>query len=152
MQGYRTKDFWAGALYIALGLTAYAMGKDYSMGSAARMGPGYFPMVLSGLLVLVGLAAIARGLLRGGEAVPRIHLRPAVLVIGATFFFAGTLELLGAAIALPAALVMSAAASRMFRLKPLSVLGAAAFTIFCLAVFIKGLGVPMPMFGTVFGN
>lgn len=152
MQGYRTKDFWAGTLYVVLGLAAYVMGKDYSMGSAARMGPGYFPMVLSGLLVLIGLISIARGLLRGGEVAQGIQLRPAVLVIGATFFFAGTLELLGAAIALPAALVLSAMASRMFRLKPLALLGAVAFTIFCLAVFVEGLGVPMPMFGTLFGG
>jgi len=152
MQGYRTKDFWAGALYVVLGLTTYFLGKDYSLGSAARMGPGYFPMVLSGLLVVIGLIAIGRGFLAGGETVPHIHIRPAVLVIGATFFFAATLELLGAAIALPGTLAIAAMASRMFRLTPRAVLGAAAFTIFCLAVFIKGLGVPMPMFGSLFGN
>ncbi|WP_134681724.1 tripartite tricarboxylate transporter TctB family protein [Paracoccus ravus] len=152
MQGYRTKDFWAGAVYVALGLTAFLLGKGYSLGSAARMGPGYFPMVLSGLLVLIGLISIARGFLSGGEAVPRIHIRPAVLVIGATFFFAATIELLGAAIALPAALIMAAMASRLFRISPFAMLGAAAFTIFCLAVFVKGLGVPMPMFGALFGG
>jgi len=152
MQGHKTKDFWAGAVYVALGGSAYILGKDYSMGTAARMGPGYFPMVLSGLLVMIGLLSIGRGLLRGGEVVPRLYLRPAVLVIGATFFFAATLELLGAAVALPAALVLSASASRMFRLAPLPVAGAGAFTLLCLAVFITALGVPMPMFGTLFGG
>jgi hypothetical protein len=152
MQGYRTKDFWAGAVYVVLGLAAWLLGNGYSMGSAARMGPGYFPMVLSGLLILIGLISIGRGFLAGGEAVPRIHVRPAALVIGATFLFAGTLELLGAAFALPLVLILSATASRMFRLSPVALIGAVVFTIFCLAVFIKGLGVPMPILGSLFGE
>lgn len=152
MHVYRTKDFWAGAIYVAFGVTTHVLGRDYSMGTAARMGPGYFPAVLSGLLVMVGLIAIARGFLRGGDPVPRLYVRPALLVIGSTAFFAATLELLGVALALPGALILSAAASSAFRLKPVSIAGAAVFTIACLAIFIRGLGVPMPMFGTIFGG
>ncbi|MDH2327718.1 tripartite tricarboxylate transporter TctB family protein [Cereibacter sp. SYSU M97828] len=151
MQGHRTKDFWAGVVYVTLGLATVILGRDLPMGSAARMGAGYFPTVLGGLLALIGAISAARGLLRPGEAVPRIHIRPMILVIGATFFFAATLEWLGLAVALPIAILITASASSTFRLAPVPVVGLVLFTVFCVLVFVRGLGVPMPMLGTLFG-
>ncbi|WP_199259070.1 tripartite tricarboxylate transporter TctB family protein [Paracoccus binzhouensis] len=152
MQGTRTKDFWAGVVYAGFGLATMVLARDLPMGSAARMGAGYFPTMLGGLLAAIGLAAMLRGLRNPGEAVPRIHIRPAVLVIGATFFFAATLGYLGLAVALPTAILIAAAASRSFRLAPAPLLGLLGFTAFCVLVFLRGLGVPMPMIGTWFGG
>ena len=152
MQGIRTKDFWAGATYVALGLATVLLGRDLPMGSTARMGAGYFPTVLGGLLALIGAISIARGLIAPRELVGRIHIRPAVLVIGAVLFFAGTLEYLGLAVSLPIAILIAATASQRFRFAPVPLAGLAAFTIFCVLVFVRGLGVPMPMLGSVFGG
>lgn len=151
-QGHRTKDFWAGAVYLVLGLATVIFARDLSMGSAARMGAGYFPTLLGGILAVLGLVSLGRGLARPGELVGRIHLRPILVVIGATFFFAATIRLLGMAVALPAAMLIAATASSRFRLAPLPLLGLAAFTIFCVLVFVQGLGVPLPMFGSLFGG
>ncbi|SNR61563.1 tripartite tricarboxylate transporter TctB family protein [Paracoccus sediminis] len=152
MQGHRTKDFWAGALYLALGLATVILARGLTLGSAARMGPGYFPTVLGGLLAVIGLVSLLRGLVRPAERVDRIHLKPMVLVIGATLFFAASLDVLGLAVALPAAMVIAATASRRFRIAPMPLLGLAGFTLFCVLVFVRGLGVPLPMFGTLFGG
>ena len=152
MQGHRTKDFWAGAIYLVLGLATVILARNLTLGSAARMGPGYFPTVLGGLLAVIGLVSLLRGLLRSGELVGQIHLKPMILVIGATLFFAASLEVLGLALALPAAMFIAATASKRFRFAPVPLLGLAAFTIFCVLVFVRGLDVPLPMLGTLFGG
>ncbi|MBI4293857.1 MAG: hypothetical protein HY661_20470 [Betaproteobacteria bacterium] len=55
------RDFWAGAMFIAIGLGFMIASREYQMGSAVRMGPAYFPTVLGGLLAVLGLAVFARG-------------------------------------------------------------------------------------------
>lgn len=54
------QDFFAGTIYAAFGLAAILIGRDYEMGTATRMGPAYFPSVLGGLLLLIGVISIAR--------------------------------------------------------------------------------------------
>ena len=48
------KDFYAGLLFIAFGVAAIVIGSNYALGTAARMGPGYFPRILGILLVTLG--------------------------------------------------------------------------------------------------
>ena len=54
------KDFWAGMMYLGFGLYFAIYARNYNMGTALRMGPGYFPIVLSWMLVLFGGVVIAR--------------------------------------------------------------------------------------------
>src|SRR4051794_29336616 len=75
------KDFWAGAMFIAFG--GFAVGwslTHYQMGTAVRMGPGYFPTMLGGLLVVLGLAVLLFSLATEGEGVPKFHFRPLLLI------------------------------------------------------------------------
>jgi len=55
------KDFWAGLMFVAFGLGFMIVARDYSMGSAVRMGPAYFPMVLGGMLAVLGAVIFLRG-------------------------------------------------------------------------------------------
>ena len=48
------RDLFAGALFVSFGLCAVLVGRDYPMGTALRMGAGYFPFVLGALLLLLG--------------------------------------------------------------------------------------------------
>lgn len=57
------KDFWAGLMFIAFGLGFMVVARDYSMGSAVRMGPAYFPMVLGGMLAVLGAVIFLRAFL-----------------------------------------------------------------------------------------
>ena len=63
------KDFVAGLLFVAVGIAAIVIAANYPLGTAARMGPGYFPRILGILLILLGSALALRALrLQGGQA------------------------------------------------------------------------------------
>ncbi len=148
----RKKDFWAGALYIALGAGAFWIGRDYPMGSSVRMGAGYFPAVLSVALVLIGFASVARSFFQSGETVGAIAWKPLVLIVGATALFGVLLQTLGLVVALIVLVLASAAASQHFRIELKASIGLALLVAFCVLVFVKGLGVPLPILGSWFGE
>lgn len=83
------KDFFSGLMFTGVG-TAFAMGAtSYNVGSAARMGPGYFPLMLGIVLALLGLLVIAGSLARGdGDSrIGAIAWRPLTLIICANLAF-----------------------------------------------------------------
>ena len=71
----KSEDFLAGLLFILIGGLAIVIARNYPMGSAMRMGPGYFPTVLGGLLCLFGIYLFVRGVLSGGNT-PALHTTP----------------------------------------------------------------------------
>ena len=84
------KDFFAGLMYLVVG-GAFAIGAgEYNVGTAARMGPGYFPMILGILLALIGLVIAFKATLAGpgdGDPVGKWAWRPIFFVLGANFAF-----------------------------------------------------------------
>jgi hypothetical protein len=138
------KDVLAGALFIVVGAIGLWLGQDYTMGTAFRMGPGYFPRVLCGLLVLVGVFVAVKGFIAGGERPEPLHWRPLILVTLAVLAFGGLIGNFGL---LPAAVVvvfLGALGGPEFRTVEgvvLAVLlGAAA-----VAIFKFGLSMTMPI-------
>ena len=115
------RDFWAGAIYLALAIVAIWIGRNYQLGTSERMGPGYFPTALGSILALFGAVSIGRSFIRPGEAIAALAWRPLVLVLGATVLFGLLLDRLGLLIALPCLIVVSALASRYSRLDATSV-------------------------------
>lgn len=146
-----SSDFWAGIIYIAFGVTALVAASDYGMGTALKMGPGYFPTALAWILTAIGVISAIRGLRGQGEAVSSLSLRGIVLIAGPIVLFATLLRGAGLLVALPLLIITSAYASAYFNLLR-TLLLAAGLTAFCSLVFIKGLGIPMPLLGTWFGN
>ncbi len=140
------KEFWAGLIYLFIGGAAIFLSQSYEMGTATRMGPAYFPTVLGCLLSGIGVLAIGRGLKVKGASIERIALRPLMITISATVLFAATVRGLGLALALPLYIVLTSIASPRFRLWPALIL-AAALTLFCCLVFVKGLNIPLPIVG-----
>jgi Tripartite tricarboxylate transporter TctB family len=141
------KDFWTGLIYLAVGAAVIFIARNYSVGTASRMGPGYFPLALSGLLIVFGLVAVVRSFMVPGEPIGAFAWKPMVLVLGATALFGALISTLGLVIALLALVLVSAAASENFRFDWRAALGLVALVVFCALVFVKGLGVPMPLFG-----
>jgi hypothetical protein len=142
------KDFWSGAIYLAVALSGLAIGSGYSMGSAGRMGPGYFPIVISSLLLVFGIVTIARAFIVPGEAVGKLALKPVFLVIGSVAIFGLLVERAGFLAALLVSVLLSASASREFRFEWKAALGLIAFVFACALLFVKALGVPMPLIGS----
>jgi putative tricarboxylic transport membrane protein len=145
------KDFCAALIYLAVGLSALYVGSELPMGTALKMGPAYFPAVLGWLLAFIGALSLIRAFLRKGEPIPRFAWKPLLLITGATVVFGLLVRGAGLLVALPLFVFMTAMASVKFRLGPTLLLAAGA-TIFCALVFVKGLGVPLPLIGRWFGG
>ena len=145
------KDFWSGVLFILIGTAAIIVGTKYNLGTAARMGPGYFPVVLGAMLMGFGVIALVRSFVRPGEAIGAIAWKPVLLVTGAVVAFAFLLKTVGLIVALLALILVSAAASSKFKFELRATLAMVGLIAFCALVFVKGLGVPMPLFGSWFG-
>lgn len=144
------KDFWTGVIFLFFGLAAVFVGQDYALGTASRMGPAYFPTVLGSLLTLIGLAAVVRSFVRSGEAVDKFYVKEIVLILSAVLLFGFLMR--GAGL-VPAALVLvllSAYASPKFRWGG-TLLLAAGLASFALVLFVKILGLPMPVLGRWLG-
>jgi hypothetical protein len=141
------KDFWLGAVYLVAGAGALGLGTEYPLGTAGRMGPGYFPAVIASLLILFGIAAVARSFMTTGDAVGITALKPLVLITGAVVAFGFLLNGLGFAASLAVLIVMSAAASEAFRFDWKASLGVVALVVFCSLLFVRALGVPLPLVG-----
>ncbi|RJG23433.1 tripartite tricarboxylate transporter TctB family protein [Massilia cavernae] len=143
------KDFWTGIIFLFFGLGAVIIGMDYEMGTAGRMGPAYFPTVLGVMLSLIGGIAVVRSFLREGEAVGKFHLKNIVLILAAVILFGFLIRRAGLVPAALAIVMLSAFASPKFRWAQAAVL-AAGLAIFAYVVFVKLLGLPMPVFGSWF--
>ncbi len=142
------KDFWTGLIYVGFGAAALWIGADYKFGTAGRMGPGYFPKVLASLLILLGAVSLVRSLVVKGTPISEVLWRPLILILLATALFAFLLPRAGVVVALLSLSLVSAAASREFRFDWRATAGLVGLIAFCVLVFVKGLGVPMPITGS----
>ena len=146
-----TRDFWTGAIYALIGLSAVLIARDYPMGSAVRMGPAYFPTLLGIILMVVGAVALIRSFIVPGTPIGAFAIKGLLLVVFSVSLFGFIVRDAGLVIALPLLVFISALASNQFRWVPTIAL-ATGLTLFCSLVFIKGLGVPLPLIGPWFGG
>jgi hypothetical protein len=144
------KDFYAGLMYFSVGAAAAYIAKNYGMGSAVRMGPGYFPTLLAILLMIVGAVSLVRSFIRDGEAIQKFAWKPIGLIVGSVVLFGCCVRGAGLAPSLVILILLSASASPNFKWKTALIL-AALTTVFSVTVFVKGLSLPLPIFGSWFG-
>ena len=145
------KDFWTGLIYIFFGSSAILIGREYGMGTAIKMGPAYFPTILGGLLVGIGVISVIRSFIVRGTPIAAFAFKGLSLVSVSALVFGFLVRRAGLAIALPLLVIISAYASTRFRWRP-TLLIAAGLTVFCALVFLKGLGIPLPVIGPWFGG
>jgi putative tricarboxylic transport membrane protein len=143
------KDFWTGVIYVAVGGTAIVLSKDYGMGTAVKMGPAYFPAILSALLIVIGSISVVRSFVKAGTPVGTVAWKGLVLITVSTLLFGVIVRGAGLAVALPLLVVISAFASTRFHWKYALAL-AVGVTLFCILVFQVALGVPLPILGSWF--
>jgi hypothetical protein len=147
------RDFWAGLLFVIAGL-AFAWGATYySIGQSSRPGPGYFPLGLGILLAILGAIVLFKAMTieaDGGDPVGRIAWRPLLIVLGSLALFAFLLPRVGMLVALPILVVTSALAGDEFHVGE-ALANAAILTIGSWLVFIKGLGLTIPVWPPLVG-
>ena len=150
------KDFWGGTLFAVIGLLFALIARGvpglsfmpgYSMGSPARMGPGFFPFYLGALLFVLGLV-IAVGGFRGKKGedthVEKFHWGPIGYVLGAVVMFGLLLKPIGMLLAGLLLVIIASLGSHEFKLKPVLILGV-ILAVFGAFVFVGGLKLPIPL-------
>jgi len=138
------KDFWAGVMLIATGVAAVFIARDYPLGSAFRMGPGYFPSVLGGILALFGLVLLARGF-RSNEQIVGGWSRRALIILPLSFVLFGVLmDHAGFVPALAVLIFGSAVGGREFKIGEVALL-TVVLTVLSIGIFVWGLGLPYPL-------
>jgi hypothetical protein len=142
------KDFWIGLIYLGFGGLALYLGWDYKFGTAGRMGPGYFPLVLAWMLVGLGFASVVRSFFVKGSEISEIQWLPLALITTSVVVFAFLLPRMGAFVSLFALCIISAIASDLFEFEARALIGLSGILLLCVLVFVNGLGVPMPVLGT----
>ena len=140
------RDAIAGLLFIVIGVLALIIARDYPMGVAARMGPGYFPTVLSGILCLFGVCILARGIRSGEQVKGEWGWKPLTLIALSIVLFGFLMDRFGIVPALVAVIFVSALAGHEFRFRETLIL-TLVMGAFAVGVFFYGLKLPYPLFG-----
>ncbi|HEY7902007.1 MAG TPA: tripartite tricarboxylate transporter TctB family protein [Casimicrobiaceae bacterium] len=138
------KDFWSGVLFVTFGIIAIAVSGGYHMGSAARMGPGYFPRGLGWLLVILGAVVAARGVRVTGSPLAAFKARPIVFVLGTVVVFGLAIPYSGVVLGTVLLIFVTSIASHEFRWREAL---ASGILLACAAVlvFIIGLKLQLPV-------
>lgn len=141
------KDFWSGLMFIIVG-AAFSWGAlNYSFGSSARPGPGYFPFGLGILLAVLGALILFKSLTietEDGEPFGKIAWKPLIVVVLSVAVFGSLVPRLGMFISLPVLVIMASLAGDEFHWVEV-LINAAVLTLFSWAVFIWGLGLTIPL-------
>jgi hypothetical protein len=144
------KDFWSGLMFVAAGLGFAAGAANYSFGTSARPGPGYFPFGLGILLAILGAMVLFKALTvetEGGDPVGAIPWRPLILITLSVVVFGLALPRLGLILTLPILILIASFAGDEFRLKEV-IVNFIVLTLGSWAVFIKGLNLVIPLWPT----
>lgn len=138
------KDFYSGVLFIAFGVGAIVIGSNYTLGTAARMGPGYFPRILGILLIGLGALLALRALRLQGVPVPAFKWRPTLIVLISVVLFGMVVQQLGLAVSTVGLIVGASSASHEFRWKEALISGI-FFAALAISVFVLGLKLQLPI-------
>ncbi|MGH6611365.1 MAG: tripartite tricarboxylate transporter TctB family protein [Burkholderiaceae bacterium] len=140
------KDFWSGVMFFAFGLFFAGFAQEYDMGSAARMGPAFFPTMLGGMLLLLGVIIGIQGLtIEEAEGkIDRFYFRPLLLVLGSVVAFGLLLRPAGLIVSLFVLVIISSFGGHEFKWRDVLLL-ALGLMLLMLAVFVYGLGMTIPV-------
>jgi len=142
---HQNRDFLAGLLFLFIGGVGFYVALSYPFGTLERMGPGYFPRILSGILILFGGITLARGLKSGERVKGSWGWLPLLMLTISLLAFGFLMEHVGMIPALVVMFFSAAYAGKEFKFTEVLILT----TVMCLAataIFIWGLKLPYPLF------
>ncbi len=131
-------------MFTGFGIITIVIAHDYPMGSAVRMGPGYFPMYLGGILLILGVIITLNSLKTDGNKIKPLTWRPTVLLSFAFGIFAWAIDTIGFVLALLVMIFVSSLANKEFKFTEIAILSI-VLIVGCWAVFIMGLKLPFPL-------
>ena len=143
------KEFGSGLLFAGFGIAAIAIGAAYPVGTAARMGPGYFPRGLGMILIGIGIILILRSFRDPGSPIMMKDLRPIAIVLGSVVLFGLTVSQAGLILSTLLIILVSSTASHEYRWKE-SIMASIALAIFVVIAFGYGLKLQLPILPPMF--
>lgn len=144
------RDFWSGLMFLAFGVGFVVVARTYSMGTAVRMGPAYFPTVLGMVLAVLGAVILFKSFSGERAAVPPLALRPLFLVLLAILLFGLLLKPLGLVFSTFVLTIVGAYAGHEFRWREVLIL-AAVLAAFAVLVFNYALQLPFGVWPAALG-
>ncbi len=142
------RDFLSGLMFLIVGIVFAVGATNYSMGTSARPGAGYFPLILSVIMAILGAVILFKALTietEGGDPVGAIAWRPLLVIVASIAAFGFTLPLLGMLAAVPILIVMVSFAGAEFSWKGVLV-ASVVLTAFAWFVFVWGLKLTIPLY------
>ena len=145
------KDFIAGLLFIVVAaIFGYGI-LELPIGTAFRMGPGYFPMLLAGILAVLGGFIMFNGIRYEGPPIQNFAFRGLVNIVLPVIFFGATLKGLGFVLALALTIFFTGIASSKFKIW-VTFVNMAVLVFFGWLIFIWGLSLPISLWGPWVGG
>ena len=141
------KDFWSGLMFVAAGIVFAIGALNYSFGSSARPGPGYFPFGLAVLMALLGGFILFESLVvetEDGEPIGKFAWKPLITITASVAVFGWALPLLGMAASLPLLIIISSLAGDEFHWRDV-LINCIVLTVGSWAIFIWGLKLVIPL-------
>jgi hypothetical protein len=147
------RDFWSGLMFLVVGVVFAVGARNYSLGTSARPGPGYFPLMLSVIMAILGAVVLFKSLTietEGGDPVGHIAWKPLIIIVGAIAVFGATITWLGMIISIPILIGISSLAGDEFHWRDV-LINAVVLTIASWLIFIVGLKLTIPMWPSFIG-
>jgi hypothetical protein len=147
------KDFWAGVMFMAFGAFFASFGTQHTIGTAAKMGPSFFPTSLGVIVILLGIVILAGGLSvkATAEKVDKFNVSALLLILGSTALFGLLLKPVGLIVSLLILVVMSSYASHEFSWKA-TLINAVALIVMCLVIFVWALELQFQLWPSFIGR
>jgi len=146
------QNFWSGLMFIILGIFFAGFAVDYQMGTAAKMGPGYFPFWLGVILAILGAVVGISSLSPKAEKadVPKLDMKITGIILGNVVLFGILLRPLGLYLSAFLLVLLSSMASHEFKWK-VAIINGICLTIAIHLIFIMGLGLIFPLWPSFLG-
>ena len=141
------RDFLSGLMFLIVGVVFAVGATNYNMGTSARPGAGYFPLILSVIMCILGGVVLFKSLTietEGGDPVGDIAWRPLLVIVASIAVFGWTLPLLGMLAAVPILIIMVSFAGDEFKWTGV-VINSVVLTAFAWFVFVWGLKLTIPL-------
>jgi hypothetical protein len=141
------RDFWSGLMFVVAGIVFAVGATGYSMGTSARPGAGYFPLLLSVIMAILGAVVLFKSLTietPGGDPIGHIAWKPLLIIVAAIAVFGISIELLGMIVSIPILIFIASLAGDEFRWREV-IANAVVLTIGSWSIFILGLKLTIPV-------
>ena len=141
------RDFFSGLMFVIVGVVFAVGATNYSMGSSAKPGAGYFPLILSVLMAILGAVVLFKSLTietEGGDPIGSIAWRPLLVIVASIAVFGLALPRLGMFMTIPLLIVMVSFAGDDFSWKGV-IATAVVLTLGSWIIFIWGLNLTIPL-------